>query len=233
MRSAKFTKKILIVDDLRPIVEEEKNILSRSGFSIFTATSGEEALKIHRAEKVDLIISDLNMPGMGGDELCSIIKRDDSLKNVSIIIICFNKKSEIEKCEACGANSFITKPIKPEELFRKVSGFLDAPEREGLRVLVKVTVKGAFKADFFFSTSRNISTSGILLETDKVLAKGDTITCSFFLNSKQITTDGEVMRVVKKSSDSYNYGVKFIDIAYHSKAPIEEFIRKRQSQSGF
>ena len=199
MRSAKFTKKILIVDDLRPIVEAEKNILSRSGFSIFTATSGEEALKIHRAEKVDLIISDLNMPGMGGDELCSIIKRDDSLKNVSIIIICFNKKSEIEKCEACGANSFITKPIKPEELFRKVSGFLDAPEREGLRVL----------------------------------AKGNTITCSFFLNSNQITTDGEVMRVVKKSSDSYNYGVKFIDIAYHSKAPIEEFIRKRQSQSGF
>lgn len=233
MKSSEFTKKILIVDDLRPVVEKEKNILSRSGFLIFVATSGEEALKIHRAEKVDLIIADLNMPGMGGDELCSIIRSDDSLKNVSVIIVCFNKKSEIEKSEACGANSFITKPIKPEELFQKVSGFLDVPERKGLRVLVKVTVKGEFKSDFFFSTSQDISTSGILLETDKVLAKGDTITCSFFLDSNQITTDGEVMRVVKKASDSYNYGVKFIDIAHHSKTNIEEFIRKRQSQAGF
>lgn len=221
-------KKILLVADLVPVVEREKSVLSRSDVVIFTATSGEEALRIHREQKVDLIVSDLDMPGTGGDGLCSVIRRDDALKSVSIILVCLNRKSDIERYEASGANACLTKPLDMEELSRRVNQLLQIPVRESMRVLVKVSVKGEFRSDYFFAYSRNISVSGILLETDKVLVKGDRILCTFFLVSDQVTADGEVARTMRKSLALNQYGVKFIDLPPEAKALIAEFIARHR-----
>ena len=79
-------KRILIVDNVRAILEREKTMLDRKDFHIFTATSGEEALKIHADEDMDAIIIDLRMPGMSGDDVCKKIRADKDLKRVSIIM---------------------------------------------------------------------------------------------------------------------------------------------------
>jgi len=197
---------------------------------IFTATSAEEAIRIHRDERVDLVIADLEMGGMGGDGMCTAIRGDETLKKVSIIIYCFNKKSARERCEACGANACLTKPVNPEVLFQKVNDLLSICRRESLRVLIRVSVEGRAGDGYFFSTSKNISTTGILLETDKVLAKGDRITCSFFLNTNQITANGEAVRVEEKKGELNQYGVKFIDLAPDAQILIEEFIKKSRSR---
>ena len=76
-------KKILLVDNIRSILEREKGLLDRDIFQIFTATSGEEALDVHKKEKADIIIMCLHMTGMGGDEVCKAIRRDPELKHVS------------------------------------------------------------------------------------------------------------------------------------------------------
>lgn len=113
-------KKIIIASALKPFIEKERSILQRADFRIFTATSGEEALKIHRGEKADMIIADLDMPGIGGDKLCSVIRGDEALKKVSIIIVCTNRQSDLERCSSSGANSYITKPIVPAQLVETV-----------------------------------------------------------------------------------------------------------------
>ena len=62
-------KKILIVGNILNFVVTGKNILNRAEFEIFTARSGEEALDIQKTERADLIITELDMPGISGDKL--------------------------------------------------------------------------------------------------------------------------------------------------------------------
>ena len=224
-------KKILIVDDLASFVDREKSILNRADFKIFTATSGEEALKIHKAEHMDMIVTDLEMPGIPGDKLCSIIRQDESLKNVSVIIVCSNSAADRAKVARCQANAYITKPIRPVEFLEKVSQLMDIPERQSYRVLLRVKVKGKTTAEPFFCSSRNISVTGLLIETDKILEKGDIISCSFFLpKSECIVTDAEVMRVVKSDENTHQYGVRYLDISPQFRSSIELFIKSKSGK---
>src|SRR3990172_4411493 len=217
-------KKILIVDDLRTYIERQKSILSRSDFRIFTAQSSEEALALHKIEKVDLLIVDMDMPVNSGDRLCSIIRNDENLKQVSVILVCNNSAADISRAGRCKANAYITKPIHPVEFLEKVGQLLDIPARKSYRVLLKVTVNGMAGSESFFCSSQNISFSGILIETEKAFEKGRRISCSFFLpNSERIITDGEIVRSVKKSETMYQYGVRYVDLAPKYRAAIDEF----------
>lgn len=223
-------EKILIAEEFKDIMKGKNNILSRSDLTLLTASTAEDMLIIHKAEKADVIVMDIDMPEMGGDKLCAEIRKDPSIQQTSIIIICFNRGSDIERCKACGANSYLTKTLNPTELFLLIKEFLDIPDRENFRVLMKVTVRGNFNQDSFFSTSQNISISGVLLETDKELSRGDLITCSFVLLSQHLNIEGEVMRVSKISPTLYRYGIKFINPDPSSKSSIEEFVASRSKR---
>jgi len=221
-------KKILIVDDLRPFVEEQRGVLSRADFRIFTASSGEEALKLHREEKVDLIITDLDMPGMPGDELVSLIRKDHALKRVSVIMVCRKRDVELERCANCGADTYLTRPLNPAELRQKAEALLEVPYRKEMRVLCKVEVKGKFKAEPFFCTSKDISASGMLLETEKILAKSDRIRLSFFIPEEdlRVQAEGEVMRVAK-TRETFRYGVKFSAIGPEEQVAVKRFVDRK------
>ncbi len=224
-------KKILLVDDLVTFVEREKSILNRTDFKIFTCTSGEEALEIHKREAIDLIVTDLDMPGISGDKLCSMIRQDKRLKEVSIIIVCANSASDRARVARCQANAQVTKPIRPLEFLETVTRLLDIPERKSYRVLLKVKVKGKSTDEPFFCTSHNISVTGLLIETDKALEKGDIISCSFFLpKSECITTDAEVMRVAKTAENSRQYGVRYLDLNPKYRSMIDSFIKSKSSK---
>lgn len=224
-------KKILIVDDLEPFIKQEKSLLARADFQIFTARSARNALEIHAREHMDLIVTDLNMPVMNGDEMVRLIRSDPQMKHVSVIIIASLKKTDMERCASCGANDCITRPLDPKKLFEKISRLLDVPERRAVRVLIKVTVKGNLGIEPFFGSTLNISASGLLLETEKILARGDIVTCSFFLpDSERILADCEVMRVAKRERQ-FLYGLRFIELTEKDKDSIEGFINRNKPAS--
>ncbi len=221
-------KKIIVSESVKLVINKDNSFFLRSGFTIFTAPTGEDVLTLHRLEKAHLIIIDLNMPIISGDEICRIIREDNSLKDVSIILVHPYKKADIKRCESSGANAFLAEPVGLEELFNAVSTLLHIPKRESMRVLMRITVKGNLDHKFFFSISRDISSSGILIETDHILSKGEHLTCSFFIKSHQITAHGEIVRITKKGLDRYQYGIKFIDLDHKSKSMIEAFVKSRQ-----
>jgi two-component system, chemotaxis family, chemotaxis protein CheY len=224
-------KKILIVDDISTFIDRERSILSRLDFRIFTAMSAEEALALHRAEKMDLIITDLDIPKVGGDSLCSIIRQDPELKHVSILVVCSNRKADINRASLCKANAYITKPLQPAQLLDKVGQLLEIHERKSYRVILRVKVLGKDTSESFLCSSQNISVSGILIETDKILEKGVRISCSFFLpRSEQIVVEGEVMRIVKNPDSTPQYGIKYHNLVFKHKAAIEEFIKSRSGK---
>jgi CheY-like chemotaxis protein len=220
-------KKIIITDALKQFLEGEQNFMLRSDIHVFTASSSKEVLDIHRAESVHLIILDLNMPDNDGDELCSAIRRDGTLKDVSIILACPGAEDAIDRCVNSGANAIVTKPVFHRELINKASELLDIPQRQGLRIIMNISVEGKFR-DAFYCTSKDVSTSGMLVETNKALREGDRITFSIFLRLNRITIDGDVVRVTQLGPNHYQYGLKFINMDQKSRDLIEEYIKIRQ-----
>ncbi len=216
--------KLLILETLKPFIEEEGSLLSRKNIKIFTASSGEEILKIHRSEYVNLIITELKMPDMDGDKLCSIIRNDEALQKVSFIIICDNNKSDIERCEACSVNAFITKPVNTEELFSNIRKFLYVLDRKDLRAFYHEDVKCRSGDNIFFAKADNISSSGILIRTDQVLEKGDEISCSFYIEGHPVTVNGQIIRKQKKPPGTYFYGVQFVKVSILTQVRIDKLI---------
>lgn len=225
-------KKVLLVDDVKLFLELEKTLLNRSNLQIFTASSGQEALEIHKREKADLILCDLYMPGMNGDEVCKIIRSDDDLKKVSIIMVTTSAKSDdIDRCVKAGANDYITKPINPSELLKKVGMYINISVRRDIRILARIGVQGlkGMGPESFLGNTLNISMSGVLIETSNSLTIGDAVSCSFFVpgNTTPITASGEVVRKTNSNQPGMNgYGIKFADLKEEDKRIIDSYIKR-------
>jgi CheY-like chemotaxis protein len=226
-------KKILLVYSVIVFYEKNRNLLNRSDFKIYTAISVKEALRIHRIRRVDLIIADLNMPDMGGDELCSIIRSEKELRNVSVLLTCRDDPAELERIALCGANAWVSKPIQTGTFLEKIGQLLDISLRKDYRVLLKASVRGERENRSFYCTSYNISRSGILIETDEILHQGDRITCTFFLpGARQIVAEGEAIRSVTLTDGCYHYGIRFIDLDENFREEIDEYVASLTRDSG-
>jgi CheY-like chemotaxis protein len=223
-------KKIMIAQDINKTLQQKNSFLKRADIKVFTAASNDEALKIHREERVHLIITQLDMPGMATEQFCSLVREDPELRAVSVIMICTNNRAEIEQSSRCRANAVILRPVNPALLLAKAQQLLDISWRETYRVLLSLTVDGNAKDTPFFCRSQNISTSGMLIETDKTLPHGDRVICSFFLpDSMRIQAAGEIVRIPQQATGSTvkQYGVKFSNLTPEARQALEAFVEKK------
>ncbi|HMK50483.1 MAG TPA: response regulator [Thermodesulfovibrionales bacterium] len=218
-------KKMIIIDSLSDFVEQNAAVITGYDNKILYAKSGREALDMHRAERADLLITTLDLPDITCEELCQVIRHDEMLKRISILVICSSGQSDIERCMRCGASDYQAQPLSPSEFLWKVTRLLNVSERTSYRVVVKVTKNDVPNAPHIFCSSKNISSSGVLLETDQVFNIGEKLTCSFFLpHSVRIITEGQVMRLRRKEDGSSEYGVRFVDPSASVELQIASFV---------
>ena len=227
-------KKVIIAEDIKAILEKEQSFLNRSDIRTFAVSSNEQALDLHKAEKTDLVIANLDTPAMSGEMLSSLIRSDQSLCRVSIIIVCADSEANAKRCLQCRANAFITSPPDKAILLQEIHQLLYVAPRKSLRVPLSIKVHMVSKGTPFIVYAENISVSGMLLHSDAVLFEGDTITCSFYLpDSTHITATAEVARVPEKETehDTNFYGVKFIDLDSDFLSAIDAFVDKEYRQT--
>ncbi|MBW1909228.1 MAG: response regulator, partial [Deltaproteobacteria bacterium] len=121
------SEKILLVDDEETILNIGQNMLARSGYTVITAKSGEEAIEVYRAEKedIDLVILDMSMPGMGGHKcLKELVEIDPEVK--TIIATGYTATGKVKETLESGAAGFIGKPYRLEEILKKIREVLDS-----------------------------------------------------------------------------------------------------------
>jgi DNA-binding response OmpR family regulator len=120
--------KLLIVDDeayIRLLIERALEELEDEGVELLTATNGEEALEIIKAEKPQLVFLDVMMPKMNGFEVCQAVKRELGLTDVYIIMLTAKgQEFDKQRGEEVGADTYMTKPFDPDELLDKAGKVL-------------------------------------------------------------------------------------------------------------
>ena len=116
------TKKILIVDDEPDVLLVLGKRLASSGYDVVKAASGQAGLIKAKAERPDLIIMDMMMPGMSGEEVAQELKTDRETGSIPILFLTalFTKRDETTKGHAVGGQTFFAKPYDPEELLAEV-----------------------------------------------------------------------------------------------------------------
>jgi len=220
-------KKIIIARTILHAIGSHDTIFQRSNITTFSARTSEEILDLHGVHKADVIITEEGLPLMGGIKLCSVIRNDARLKDVSVILICEGIELSLSQCRDAKANIVLFKPIDFPQLAWKVSELLLAPQRQDMRTLLHVSLKGMEKSSTFLGVSHNLSISGMLFETDRVLKKGDRMTCTFQLGRREIVAEAEVKRLVKLSSGRFLYGVRFVSLDMKYIVLIDQFIKGR------
>lgn len=120
-------KKVILVADDSPTIRKFVSIaLSVKGYEIIPCADGMEAMEILPNHKVDLVITDLNMPNLDGFELISSIRKNDSYKDLPIIVLSsLGATEDIQKGLECGANSYLIKPFDPKRVVYEVSKYLN------------------------------------------------------------------------------------------------------------
>ena len=161
---------VMIVDDTPANIE----ILSESlgdESELFFATSGADALELIRADKPDLILLDIMMPGMDGYQLCGILKGDPSTRDIPVIFVTamIGEEEEIKGLEL-GAIDYLTKPISPHIVRARVKNHLELKRyRDLLETLANAADRA--KKEFLRSVSHELRTplTPIIGMTDLVL----------------------------------------------------------------
>jgi len=219
-------KKVIISEDISALIKKEKSFLNRSGIRILKADRNSKVLSLHKSEKADLIIAELDTSDMSGEKLCSFIREDDELRGVSIIIVSSGKEADTERCTKCSANAFISTPINSAVLLQEAYRLLNIAPRKSCRIPISIKFSGTLKGKPFSGRAENISSSGMLFWSSAVLFEGDAITCTISLpDSTQITSSAEIVRVLAgKPGDDTGYGISFTGISTDALSAIEAFV---------
>lgn len=118
-------KKILIVEDDPRSLKMIRMTLRPYGYSLLEATDGEEALKVARSDKPDLIIMDLRLPKVSGLEVTRQLRQMSDFNHIAIIAItAYAMKGDKEKAISAGCDAYLAKPINTRELPKLVTEML-------------------------------------------------------------------------------------------------------------
>jgi len=126
-----MTQRILIVEDHPTMREALRLVLEREDLDIVEAGDGNAALALARSEPPDLVLLDLHIPGMPGEEVLTKLKADPTTSHARVIVVTATGEEGRARALAVGADAYFTKPFSPTALLRAVEQARGGPEPRG------------------------------------------------------------------------------------------------------
>ncbi len=140
--------KLLIVDDEEDILEVLSYMLSREGYTVVTAETGEKCVELASSHLPDLILLDLMLPGIDGRDVCGILKNDPRLKHIPVIMLTAKaEESDVVAGLEVGADDYVAKPFSPGILLARVKAMLRRRKAAAVMSGVGVIENGGITLD--------------------------------------------------------------------------------------
>ena len=119
----------LVVEDSRTIASIVRHYLQLEGFEVLIAADGVAGLETARRERPRVIVTDLNMPGMGGLDMVRALRADPGTRDIAILMLTSDESPETaQQAMAAGADEYILKPVDPQRLAARVRAVVDGAE---------------------------------------------------------------------------------------------------------
>lgn len=112
-------RKILVVDDKIPTISLLKRTLEQNGYEVSTATRGREALDIIARQRIDLVLLDLNLPDIGGLQVCKVMRADHPSLPIIIISVKNDERDKVQALNLC-ADDYVSKPFYMSEVLARI-----------------------------------------------------------------------------------------------------------------
>jgi len=229
-------KTILFVDDALVFRDLGALFLARAG-RVITAASGEKALALARSERPDLILVDLFMPDINGEEICRFIKTDPELSDIPVIVLVeVDDPQERARAVRAGADDILAKPVSRIILVEAVNRFLRDGGLRGVdRVPVEANVEFELEDQTHRGTLRNLSRGGLFLETDCEIPGRMEIPLRFVLpdSNEEFSPTAQVVWQSEVSSlpTPQGVGMRFVSIDGASVRTLEDYVVERTNET--
>ena len=224
--------RILLVDHSRGALLFQETILRRRDMQIMTALAGSEGLVKARVERPHLIIFGYDLFDMSAPEFCREIRGDESTRPISLLLVCDRENNDHgELCLSAGCNDVIFRPLHKPELDEKVERLTNIPVRRQLRTITKIEVSLEKNGRFVLGRSVNISSTGMLVEVDRMLPQDGPVRLHFYLpaDPKPLQIMAEVLRAEFSGSMS-KYGMRFLEPTKEDRERISRYVHRLRSR---
>jgi response regulator RpfG family c-di-GMP phosphodiesterase len=224
--------RILLVDHSRGALLFQETILRRRDTIVMTSLSGSEGLEKAHNEQPHLIVFGFDLFDMTAPEFCREIRAVDGTKAISLLFVCDRDASHhADLCLGAGCNDVIFRPLQRHELDAKVAKLTAIPVRRTLRTITKIEVSLEKNGRFVLGRSMNISSSGMLVEVDKLLPGEGAVRLHFYLpgDPKPMQLRAEVLRA-DFSGGTPRYGVKFSELNDEERERIQRYVTRLRSR---
>ena len=111
---------VLLVDDYADALEVWELFLSAAGFTVGTATDGVDGLAKARQLRPDVIVMDLQMPGLSGAEVAQALRADAATRHIPLIAATGHSRTQLSDARAAGFDSILVKPCDPDDLVAEI-----------------------------------------------------------------------------------------------------------------
>lgn len=224
-------KKILIVDDSNYFQRLGESFLRRWICKVLKAKNAEDALRIIKDEHPNVVVMDLLMPGMNGDDCCRLVKSDPSLKSIPIIMLANSwEKNAKKRCIDAGCDDFISKPVNKARLYAGIKRYVNIVERSHERTACNGEVSLSTDVGKSPGSLNNISEGGMFIKSADPLKVGAELDAVFKLNrlGDLMKISGTVVRVVHNSGENRSISaegmaIKFNGTSDEIKKKIRDF----------
>lgn len=224
--------RILLVDHSRGALLFQETILRRRDMLIMTALAGSEGLVKARSERPNLIIFGYDLFDMSAPEFCREIRSDEITRAISLLLVCDRDHAEHgDLCLSAGCNEVIFRPLQKPELDQKVERLTSIPVRRQLRTITKIEVSMEKNGRFVLGRSVNISSTGMLIEVDRMLPQEGPVRLHFYLpaDPKPLQILAEVLRAEFSGTIS-KYGMRFLEPTPEDRDRISRYVHRLRSR---